>query len=108
MEGQFENFFYSEGQIAQEYNEYFETEKKITGTFVNNKKSGEWIGGIQMSIKNTLETLNGYRHGSWVSGIRAEMRSLMVSIGQSKMEWTIWRQKLCRRIIKTRFCRKIS
>ena len=32
-------------------------------------------------------------HG--LSGMKAEMRSLMVSISRSKMEWTIWRQKLC-------------
>ena len=41
--GQFENFFYSSGKIAQEYVEYFDNGKKrIVGTFINNKKSGEW------------------------------------------------------------------
>ena len=66
--GQFENFFYSDGRIAQEYNEYFENgEKKITGTFVNNKKSGEWIEWFSNGQKKYIGNfLNGNRHGSWV------------------------------------------
>ena len=67
--GQFENFFYSDGRIAQEYNKYFENgEKKITGTFVNNKKSGEWIEWYSNGQKKYIGNfLNGNRHGSWVA-----------------------------------------
>jgi antitoxin component YwqK of YwqJK toxin-antitoxin module len=51
--GQFENFFYSNGTVAQEYFEYHnDGSKKIVGTFINNKKSG--LNGMKMVKKNIL------------------------------------------------------
>ena len=66
--GQFENYYYSNGTIAQEYIEYYESgQKKIEGSYINNKKSGEWSewyeNGKQKYVGNYL---NNQKHGRWI------------------------------------------
>ena len=66
--GQFENYYYSNGKIAQEYVEYHENgQKKIVGIFINNKKSGAWSEWFEDGTqKYSGNYLNGKKHGRWV------------------------------------------
>ena len=103
------------GVQLKEYNEYFENgEKKITGTFVNNKKSGEWIEWYSNGQKKYIGNfLNGNRHGSWVewdeSGneiIDGEYKSGQKWNGQfggKNYVSGLLRQDFCRKISQWRF-----
>ena len=65
--GQFENYYYSNGTIAQEYIEYYESgQKKIEGSYINNKKNGEWSEWYENgNKKQAFSVLSNFYDNEW-------------------------------------------